>query len=124
LLLGHGELADFEGRINVSANAFEEFGGASVASAPADGADGRRLFESEGDIFSNGQIGKKRGLLVDGGDAGGVSGGRSEALDLLPAYFDGAGIRLVSAGNNFDECGFPSAIFAEERMNLAGLQVK
>jgi len=121
LLLGHGELADFKVWIDVGTNAFEKFGGACVAITPANCASGGRFFERECDILRDGKIRKECGLLVDGGDPVSVGECGSQARDFFAVDFDGAGVGLMSAGDNLDERGFARAIFAEERMDFAHL---
>ena len=50
--------------------------------------------------------------------------GRGEMTHAFANDFDVPGIRAMRAGDDLDERGFASAIFAEQRMDFARLQVK
>ena len=92
-------MADFEGWINVCADAIEEFGCASSAISPTNWMQRERFFQSEGNVFSDGEIGKEGGLLVNCSDTEGVSGAWRESGNLLAIYIDAAGVRLVGTND-------------------------
>ena len=47
-----------------------------------------------------------------------------ERLDPVAAHLDGAFIRLMSAGDDLDQCRFTSAVLAQQRMHLSSPEVE
>ena len=81
-------------------------------------------FQSQGDVFCNRQIRKQSGLLIDARDSQFMGEGWGEVGYPFRSDLDPAVIGLVRAGDDFDQCGFSSAIFSQQGMDFAGVQVK
>ena len=122
LLFGHGERADFGVGQNIGADALEPLGGAAAALFPVHPGAGAGTFQAQADIFGDGQIGEQRRLLIDAGDAELVGEGGGQFFDAGAGDFNGPAIRLMRAADDFDERGFAGAVFAEQGVDLAGLQ--
>ena len=63
-------------------------------------------------------------MLINAGDAELVCGGGREAGDGLAGDGDRAGVGLVGAGDDLDERALAGAVFAEERVDLAGVELE
>jgi hypothetical protein len=59
-------------------------------------------------------------LLVDAGDAEFARDGRRQRAHVPTIDANPAAIRLMGAGDDFDERGFARAVFAEQRVDFPG----
>ena len=86
------------------------------------GASGARL-ERERDVLGDGQMRKQRRLLIDGGDA--KRARRPGSSWPRPAgHRQGARVGRNGAGHDFDQRRLPRAVLADERVNLAGVEIE
>src|SRR6202041_1983513 len=72
LLLRHAKRGDAGIGVDLGAGARQGLAGGAVAGFPIDTAPQAAGFDAEGDVFGDGEIGKERGLLINGRDAEGV----------------------------------------------------
>jgi len=81
-------------------------------------------FQSQRNVFGDGQIRKQGRLLINDGHAQrprshGIVMNHRLAVDLDPS-----GIRLVRAGDDLDKRGFPRAILAYQTVNLSAAKIE
>ena len=79
---------------------------------------------AEEDVLGDGELGEEQELLVDGGDAAAGGLARGDGGELLVAEADAAAVGGVGAGDDLDERRLAGAVFAEERVDLAGAEVE
>ena len=76
------------------------------------------------DILRHGEMGHQVEFLMDHADAemlGGPGGGN---LDFLALIKNAAGVFRIHTSEDFHQCGFTGAIFADQGMHLAGAQLE
>ena len=78
---------------------------------------------AEQEVLRDVEVGNRHQLLVDHRDALGQRGvGRREA-HRLAAPLDGAAVRLIEPGQHLHQCRLAGAIFAHQRVHLAGVEI-
>ena len=75
LLFRHGKRAHLGLGRDARADTLKEFARAQLTRGPVDFAEGRARFEPQSDVFSDREVGKERGLLINACDAEPVRGG-------------------------------------------------
>ncbi len=120
LLVRDREVADRAPRVDVEPEPVEEVARAAVHAGPGD--DGGQLPHE--DVLGHRKIGGERRLLVDDRDAARCRDPRVVALLRLAADQDLAGVARDLAGQDAHQRRLAGAILAEQRMDLAGLDVE
>ena len=124
LLLGHRESAGFGVGVNARADPLQQCARALPSLVPAHALPCAALLQPERDIFRHGQLGEKRRLLVDRRDAAHACRDGIVVKHALARDLKDARVRPMRAGDDFDECGFPRAILADQRMHFPRVQVE
>jgi len=76
------------------------------------------------DVLCDIEIGEKRWFLVDNGDTS-ISGlSRIMKFNLFAANSDDASIGTMDTSQDFDQGAFARAVFANESVHFAGVQVE
>ena len=119
LLFRHRQGADFGFRRKLRADAPEQGGGGLEPVFPVDPGECALGLKSEADVFSNGEVGKEGGLLVNAGDSFGPCRDRGQGRTRFSAEQDFTGVGRVCACHDLDQRGFSGAIFTEQRVDLA-----
>ncbi len=120
LLVGDREVADRTARVDGKAQAPEQFPGAAVQRRPGD--DARQLAQE--DVLGDRQVGRQGGLLVDHRDA--MRGGdpRVVGRDRRAVDEDRAAVGRDLARQHPHQRRLAGAVLAEERVDLAGLEIE
>ena len=106
------------------ADALEESGRPPRTRRPVHSRPGPAAFGGQRDVLRDGQIGEDRRLLVDRSDAKCTRAGRSERANGLAVDHERPGVGEFGAGDNPHERRLARAVLANERVHLAGAQVK
>jgi len=62
--------------------------------------------------------------LVNCGDSASAGRGWGKAVNLVAVNFDGAGVGLMSAGDDLDQRRFACAVLAEEGVDFTGTKIE
>ena len=119
LLLGHGHIVDLLVRVEVEAVAL-----ADAADARGRGLEIELFLETERDIFSGSEDVDQLEVLVDHADAVAVGIARGADDDLLAVDEDLSLVGEVNAREHVHERGFAAAVFAEQRQDLAPVDIE
>ena len=91
---------------------------------PRHAAKRRATGAAEHEVLGNRQVGERDRLLVDQRDAEFLRGDRGRYLDRRAVESESASRGTVHAGEDFREGRLARAVLAEERMDLAALQIE
>ena len=119
LLLGHGHIVDLLVRVKVEAVAL-----ADAADARGRGLEIELFLETERDVFSGSEDVDQLEVLVDHADAVAVGIARGADDDLLAVDEDLSLVGEVNAREHVHERGFAAAVFAEQRQDLAPVDIE
>jgi DNA-binding response OmpR family regulator len=82
------------------------------------------LLQPKTDVLRHGEVGKKRRLLINTGDAELMCPGGGQMRHVPAVDGNAAAIGLVCTGDDLDQCGFARTILTEQRMHLPRPQVE
>ena len=119
LLLGHGHIVDLLVRVEVEAVAL-----ADAADARGRGLEIELFIEAERDVLSGGEDVDQLEVLVDHADAVAVGIARGADDDLLAVDEDLSLVGEVNAREHVHERGLAAAVFAEQRQDLAPVDIE
>src|SRR5690242_7935823 len=124
LLLGHAERAHHAIGGDICAGALEQLRCEPAPRAPIDLPPSAAALQSEADVLGNREIRKERRLLINRRDPQRASETGRVVRDRAAVYDQGCRVRLHSAGDDFDQRRFARAVFADQRVDLAGTQLE
>ena len=124
LLLRNAETADPASDVDIHLQRIDNGLRVAVDVLPVDARGVFHRKRAEEDVFRNAQLRNKIELLIDDADAKLLRLSRRVDLDGLAVEDDLAGILLICAGQNFHKRGFPCAVFAQQRVDLAALNAE
>ena len=119
LLLGHGHVIDLLIRVELEAVAL-----ADAADARGRGLEIELFIEAERDVLSGGEDVDQLEVLVDHADAVTVGIARGADDDLLAVDEDLSLVGEVNAREHVHERGLAAAVFAEQRKDLAPVNIQ
>ena len=124
LLLGHRQPADEPIRIQRRADSVEQCGGMLPAGAVVYTAPRATTIERQGDVFGDREMRKKCRLLVDRRDPQLARGMRRDVGDGNAIHAQRSAVGPLRTGEDFDERRLARAIFADQRVDLAGSELE
>jgi hypothetical protein len=124
LLFRHGQTPNLGFDGNICANPAKQLGRLGASMRPTDSAMDLHWFQSQANVFGDGQVGKKRRLLVDAGDPQTVSIERGQMAHRHAGQRHRPAIRRVGPGDDLDERGFAGPILAKHSVDFAAVQVE
>ena len=92
--------------------------------APVHAAERRARRMADEDVFGDAQLGKEQQLLIDDRDALGARVAWRGKMNDLAADANLARVRAMNAGHDLDQRRLASAVFAEQRVDLAGAHIE
>ena len=102
----------------------QDLGGAGAHGGPVHAAPTVARGVAQEDVLGHAQIGEQQQFLEHRGDAGGLRLLRSGEVDLVPIDADRARIRAIDARDDLDQRRLAGAVLAEQRVDLAGMDVE
>ena len=125
LLLGGGQFTDEARRIDLRVpETFQQLGGGRPGGGGTHHEPGRGGFVPEEDVLRDGQPLDQVEFLVDGGDAEPHGGDRRSQGHGRTAPGDLTAVRLVSAGEHFDQSRLAGPVLTEQTVHLTGLDLE
>ena len=100
----------------------ELFAGLARHAPPVHEAEAVGRLGAEKDVLGDRQIGRDAELLMHHGDAGRVRIARRAEMGFLPVEHEAAREFRMHAGDDLHQRAFAGAVFADETMDLAGVQ--
>ena len=120
LLDGNGITGKVFTDVDVDVETGERLAGLHLAFLLVDEPEFRARFAADADVFGHREVGQQVHFLVHGADAGVFGVQRGTEFALLPVEIDRTRGGGIDARNDLDERAFPRAVFAHERVDLAG----
>ena len=124
LLLGHAERLDQAIGPDRRADARQEIRRQACARPPVHASPRVAALERQCDVLGDGEVGKERGLLVDGRDPQGSRDGGRHAGHGLTRHHERPRVRRDRAGDHFDQGALAGAVLADERVHLSGMEIE
>src|SRR5207244_12642632 len=124
LLFGHREAIDLGIGRDFGADPLEELRGARVTLLPPYTAQTGGRLEAQRDILRDSELWEQRRLLVNTSDPQLMRSRRREVANACVGDLNPAAVRLMRAGDKFDERRFSGAILAKDSMHFAGPQIE
>ena len=122
LLQADRQITEPRHRIDVDAEPCELLAGFARHAPPLHQAEAIGRLGAKEDVFGHRQVGSDAELLVDHGDAGRVRVARRPETGFLSVQHKATGEFRMHAGDDLHQRAFSRAVFADETMDLAGIQ--
>ena len=118
MALGNREILQPDCRVDVAFQLAQQFARAGMDAAPINGAKPCTRRMAKKDVFTDRQLVKQNGFLMNGGHAGIDCGLRTWKRDRLPIDEDLTLVRPIDAGQDLDERRFSGPVFTDQRSDL------